>query len=200
MLERIFELYTQEERALKKSNSGLGIGLALVSQIISLHGGSVKAESAGEGQGSAFTVRLPFADVNPPDDRVPSEPPRSGTKRVLIVDDNEDSANSMAMLLDLYGYETRVSYNFRSAMDEAASFLPHVALLDLSVPEPNGIELAMEFRKMDETRETLLIAWSGYGQREVIERTKKAGISHHIVKPSDIDTIRNLIDQSTSST
>jgi two-component system CheB/CheR fusion protein len=119
--------------------------------------------------------------------------PGSGTERLLIVDDNIDSADSMAMLMAAYGYEVRVAYDFESALQEATSFVPHVALLDLSMPEPNGLELASRLRQKAETKNIILIAYSGYGQPDDIERSRNAGFAHHLVKPVDPDTIHKLI-------
>jgi two-component system CheB/CheR fusion protein len=193
MLPRIFELFTQEERAVRKSSSGLGIGLALVSQLVSLHGGSIKAFSAGTGQGSTFTLRLPATDIGCALPQIQRAEPVSGQGRILIVDDNVDSADTMAMLLTSFGYQVRTAYDSSTAIAEAAAFAPQVALLDLSTPEPDGMELAKYFRDIPETKNTLLIAYSGYGRRDDVERTRKAGFAHHLVKPVDVETIHKLI-------
>ncbi|HEV7928723.1 MAG TPA: CheR family methyltransferase, partial [Nitrosospira sp.] len=193
MLPRIFELFTQEERAVRKSSSGLGIGLALVSQLVSLHGGSIKASSAGTGQGSTFTLRLPMADLAIRQSQTKRSEPVSGGGRILIVDDNVDSADTMAILMASYGYEVRKAYDCASAIAEASTFVPQVALLDLSTPEPDGMTLASRFQQMPETKNTLLIAYSGYGRRDDVERTKKAGFAHHLVKPVDAEAIHKLI-------
>jgi two-component system, chemotaxis family, CheB/CheR fusion protein len=197
MLSKIFELFMQEERAIRKSSSGLGIGLSLVFQLVSLHGGTIKASSKGAGQGSEFVLRLPLVKLGitsaPAAAPVASAVPDSAAVRILIVDDNRDSADAMTMLMATYGYQVRTAYDFESAIREATLFVPHVALLDLSEPQPDGMKLARQFKKMDETKKTMLIAYSGYGQPDDIERSRKAGFVHHLVKPTDSETIHKLI-------
>ena len=193
MLTRIFELFMQEERASRKSSSGLGIGLSLVHQLVSLHGGSVVAASRGPGHGSKFIVRLPLSDTGAGQSKTADVPPGPGRERILIVDDNADSADSMAMLMETYGYEVRVAYDKASAVSKAAEFVPHLALLDLSQPEPDGIEIARQLQQMDKTKGTVLVAFSGYGQPDDMERTRKAGFTHHLVKPVDAGIIHKLI-------
>ncbi|MBA4141660.1 MAG: PAS domain-containing protein [Nitrosospira sp.] len=221
MLPRIFELFMQEDRAIRKSSSGLGIGLSLVSQLVSLHGGSIHASSRGSGQGSSFILQLPLlgtaaepaAKAEGAESAEGAERARSNGEntfcegkaaargnepeptegRILIVDDNADSADSMAMLMAMFGYETRATYDSASALKEASSFAPHVALLDLSRPEPDGIGLAARFREMAETKKTVLIAYSGYGQPDDIVRSKEAGFAHHLVKPVDPESVHDLI-------
>jgi two-component system, chemotaxis family, CheB/CheR fusion protein len=193
LLPKIFELFTQEERTDRKSSSGLGIGLSLVFQLVSLHGGSVKASSPGPGKGSIFEVRLPLADPAIPASPPEAKAPEAGKERVLIVDDNIDGADSLAMLLAIFGYEARATYEFESAIREAVSFIPHVALLDLSKPQPNGLELAKRFQQMKETQSTVLIAFTGYGQPDDLARSRDAGFSHHLVKPVDAEAVHRLI-------
>lgn len=192
MLSKIFGLFMQEDRAARKSSNGLGIGLSLVFQLVSLHGGTITASSRGVGQGSEFVMRLPLVDIAaiPAPENIAEA---SGTERILVVDDNQDSADSMAMLMASYGYEVRTAYDFESALSEAAAFAPDVAMLDLSKPEPDGLELAQRFQQMAETRKTVLIAFSGYGQPDDLERSKKAGFAHHMVKPGSADAIHKLI-------
>ena len=194
MLPRIFELFTQEERAVRKSSSGLGIGLALVSQLVTLHGGSIDAFSAGAGRGSTFTLRLPALDIGAERPKVHQRSaPVPGAGRILIVDDNVDNADTMAILLASFGYQVRTAYDCASAIAEAAAFAPQVALLDLSTPEPDGMGLAKHFQQMPETKNTLLIAYSGYGRPEDIEKTRNAGFVHHLVKPIDAEAIHKLM-------
>jgi two-component system CheB/CheR fusion protein len=119
---------------------------------------------------------------------------KTGKERILIVDDNIDCADSMAMLMAAYGYEVTTAYDFDSAICEAASFVPHIALLDLSKPEPDGLELASRFQKMPETQDIVLIAISGYGQPDDLERTRQAGFAHHLVKPADSEVIHKIIE------
>ena len=193
MLSKIFELFMQEERAVRKSSGGLGIGLSLVFRLISLHGGTIKAFSDGLGQGSEFILQLPLVDRVAASAPVTSMAPEPGKERILIVDDSIDCADSMAMLMATYGYDVRTVYDSASAIREAASFVPHVALLDLSKPEPDGLELASRFQRMGETKKTVLIAISGYGQPDDLERTRQAGFAYHLVKPADLEVIHKLI-------
>ena len=118
----------------------------------------------------------------------------TGNQRLLVVDDNRDAADTMAMLMETFGYEVRSAYDLASAIREAAAFAPHVALLDLSQPEPDGIEVARRLQQMDETRKTVLIALSGYGQPDDVARTREAGFIHHLVKPADPVAIHKLIE------
>jgi two-component system CheB/CheR fusion protein len=193
MLSKIFELFMREERAFGKSSSGLGIGLALVSQLVSLHGGTITAFSDGPGQGSKFVLRLPSIDTQAAPASVAKQTPDAGTGRVLVVDDNVDSADAIAMLLGLYGYEVRKAYDSATGISEASSFVPHVALLDLSRPEPDGLRIASLLQQMEKTKKTVLIAVSGYGQPDDLERTRKAGFAHHLVKPVEPEMIHKLI-------
>ncbi|MDQ3186163.1 MAG: ATP-binding protein [Pseudomonadota bacterium] len=193
MLTKIFTLFMQEERAVRKSSSGLGIGLSLVFQLASLHGGSIKASSKGISHGSEFVLRLPLIDTPAHTASSPDKVTEPGKGRILIVDDNIDSADSMAMLMATYGYEVRTAYDSAAAIREANSFVPHVALLDLSKPEPDGLKLATVFQEMSETRKTVLIAFSGYGQPDDLERSRNAGFVHHLVKPADPEAIHKLL-------
>jgi two-component system, chemotaxis family, CheB/CheR fusion protein len=119
--------------------------------------------------------------------------PEAGKERILVVDDNRDGADSTALLIKLYGYAVRVAYNFSSATSEAIQFIPHVALLDLSEPEPGGLRLAKECQARAKTREMALIALSAYGQPSDLERTRQAGFFHHFVKPADFRLIHEMI-------
>jgi two-component system CheB/CheR fusion protein len=116
-----------------------------------------------------------------------------GDGRILIVDDNVDSADTMAILMTSFGYQVRTAYDSASAVAVAAAFVPQVALLDLSTPEPDGMTLAKRFQQMPETKNTVLIAYSGYGRQEDMEKTRKAGFAHHLVKPVDAEAIHKLI-------
>ncbi|PSJ16120.1 CheR family methyltransferase [Nitrosomonas supralitoralis] len=189
-LSSIFELFMQEERAIKKSSSGLGVGLSLVSQLVSLHGGTITASSKGEGQGSQFVLHLPLIDITP-NTQLKDTSCESGTESILIVDDNKDVADSLALMMTAYGYKVRIAYDYESALREVALCVPDFALLDLSIPEPNGLKLARRFKQM--TKKINLIAFSGYGHSEDIELSKKAGFSHYLVKPSSFMEIHKLI-------
>lgn len=131
--------------------------------------------------------------MDPPMDPATWVESEAGRERILVVDDNTDGADSTALLMELYGYAVRVAYDFSSATSKAIQFIPHVALLDLSEPEPDGFRLAKEFQATAETREMVLIALTAYGQPGDIERTRKAGFAHHFVKPADFGLIHQTI-------
>jgi PAS domain S-box-containing protein len=194
LLPRVFDLFTQAEGTLERAQGGLGIGLALVKSLVALHGGSVEAHSAGPGQGSEFVVRLP----------VLRRPARSNTRqepgplelrprRVLIVDDNADSADSMAMLLGLDQHDVRVVYDGNTALEAAREFEPEVLLLDIGLPGTDGYAVARQLGALAESKAPILIAVTGYGQAEDRERSKAAGFHHHLVKPVDPEVLRRLL-------
>lgn len=184
---RVFDLFSQGERTLDRSEGGLGIGLTVARRIIELHGGTIEAFSEGPGRGSEFVVRLPLtmAPFYPPKPRaIPSDPsialPR---RRVLLVDDNVDAANSIAALLKLRGNDVRVAYDGPSAMTVAGEFGPDVALVDIGLPGMNGYDLARELPRGLPSRPVQLIAMSGYGRDEDVRRSQEAGFIAHLVKP-----------------
>ena len=168
MLPRVFEMFTQVDRSLERSQGGLGIGLTLVRRLVDMHDGSVEARSAGRDQGSEFIVRLPV--VQPP--REPS-PTADGPKaaaltgcRILVVDDNKDSANSLGMLLRLKGNEVRIAYDGLQAVGLAEAFSPELVLLDIGLPKLNGYEVARRIRQQPWGRAVVLVALTGWGQDE----------------------------------
>jgi len=196
LLPRIFDLFTQAEKSLDRSQGGLGIGLTLVRSLVEMHRGSVTAESGGLGLGSEFIVRLPVVhlpleleDQGPPR-ALDQAPPGS---RVLVVDDNHDTANSVVALLQMAGYETRAAYTGTIGLELACSYRPHVALLDIGLPEMDGFELAARLREDPKTQETLLIAMTGYGEEHHQQAAREAGFSHHLVKPVDPNTLLEFL-------
>jgi CheY-like chemotaxis protein/nitrogen-specific signal transduction histidine kinase len=182
LLPRIFDLFVQGDRALDRSQGGLGIGLSVVRRLVEMHGGQVVARSAGAGKGSSFAIRLPLIER-------PSvsadEPERiSGpSKRILIVDDNADAADSLALLLQIDGHETHAVYTSRDALDSAQSFRPDIMLLDIGLPEMNGYEVARRLRALPGFGEVRLIALTGYGQAGDQARARAAGFDDHLMKP-----------------
>jgi PAS domain S-box-containing protein len=189
MLERIFDLFTQAERGLDRAQGGLGIGLTVVKRLVELHGGSIEAQSEGVGRGAEFVVRLPLArgeeEVHPP-------PPgaRAGrSKRILVVDDSEDIAETLARLLELSGHEVTVAHDGPAALAEAEKIAPEVILLDIGMPGMNGYELARRLRQHPRTCGAALAALTGYGQPSDHERTSEAGFDAHFVKPVDVDAL-----------
>ncbi|MGZ5001254.1 MAG: ATP-binding protein [Methylomonas sp.] len=185
ILPQIFDLFTQADHSLAHSQGGLGIGLTLVRQLVELHGGKVTAESAGMGQGSLFTVRLPgLLEDETATQSAPSEPMLPPHKlRILVVDDYADSAFSMMMLLQTEGHEVETAHCGLEALERAQIFQPQVVLLDIGLPDLDGYEGAKRLRALPETREAILIALTGYGQEEDRQRSQAAGCNHHLLKP-----------------
>jgi signal transduction histidine kinase/ActR/RegA family two-component response regulator len=192
LLDQIFEMFSQVQEAAERSEGGLGIGLALVKGLVELHGGAVEANSAGPGQGSQFTVRLPRAALAESEETVltsdASTLPRLG-RRVLIADDNKDAADSLAMLLQMGGHDVRVVYNGRAALALAQSFRPDVALLDIGMPELSGFEIATRLRGEPWGTTIQLFALTGWGQDGDRQRTKEAGFDLHLTKPVDLEAL-----------
>ncbi len=204
MLSRIFELFVQSNRTMARSEGGLGIGLTLVRRIIELHGGTVRASSAGPGKGSEFEVRLPVIvrKETPKAATGPEEAPAVARPmdrhRVLVVEDNVYAAKSFATLLRLDGHDVQIAHDGPMALQMAESFQPEVILLDIGLPGIDGYEVARRLRERDEFRATRIIAMTGYGQPEDRRRSKEAGIDDHLVKPVKIDVIRSLLAEDTS--
>jgi CheY-like chemotaxis protein len=188
-------MFTQVDRRLERISGGLGIGLTLVQRLVELHGGSVQAFSEGPGRGSEFVVRLPLAAATAQHD-APAEAPVGAPEhplRVLIVDDNHDGADSLAMMLQALGHQVRVEYDGRAGATTASGWHPDVALLDIGLPEVNGYDLAKSLREHDQTRHTTLVAITGWGQQEDRRRSAQAGFDHHLVKPVDPLHLRALL-------
>jgi PAS domain S-box-containing protein len=197
MLPRVFDMFTQVDRSLEKSQGGLGIGLSLVKGLVELHGGRVSARSAGHGKGSAFTVRLPEApNPNLPRDSVPTSrdgQPAAPRRRVLVVDDNRDAAISLAQLLRILGNETRVAHDGLAALDVAAAFAPHLVLLDIGMPRLNGYDTARRIREQPWGLDMRLVALTGWGQEGDKRKSQEAGFNFHMVKPIDPTELEELL-------
>jgi PAS domain S-box-containing protein len=182
LLPRIFDLFVQGDRTLDRSQGGLGIGLSVVRRLVEMHGGQVAARSAGPGQGSSFSIRLPLIDA--PGVR-PDQPAHftAVQQRILIVDDNQDAADSLALLLQLDGHDTQAVYGSKAALERAQSYQPEVVLLDIGLPEMNGYEVARRLRLLPGLERVRLIALTGYGQAEDQARAQAAGFDAHLMKP-----------------
>jgi PAS domain S-box-containing protein len=184
LLPRVFDLFVQGERSLDRAQGGLGLGLALVKKLVEMHGGSVSAASHGQDRGSTFFVRLPAVAQAVPHAEKPLAPeitrPASGI-RVLVVDDNRDAAESQAMLARLWGYDVRMAHDGPEALRAAAEYAPHVVFLDIGLPGMSGYDVAQRLRDT----KAVLVAMTGYGQAEDVERAQQAGMAHHLVKPVD---------------
>jgi len=196
MLSSVFDLFTQADTSLNRAYGGLGIGLTIVQRIVTLHGGTVEARSEGLGRGSDFVVRLPATRTgrNPRPADEPAKPLQAGPpRRVLVVDDNVDSAESLAMLLRMDGHVVHVAHEGNSALDEAQSLRPEVIVLDIGLPGRDGYALAAELRSRPGFENTRLVAFSGYGRSGDRRRATEAGFDHHLLKPCDPDEIRRLV-------
>ena len=199
LLPRIFDLFTQAERSLDRSQGGLGIGLTLVRRLVELHGGSVVASSAGVGLGSEFTVRLPqgsdSVERNGKDIRGRRSPDKADGShmRVLVVDDNQDGARILARLLTACGHRPALAHDGPSALAAAAEHSPDVILLDIGLPGMDGYEVARQLRAHEGQDRSLLVALTGYGQDEDFRRSQAAGFDHHLVKPVDPQALRDLL-------
>jgi two-component system CheB/CheR fusion protein len=189
MLPHIFDLFIQVDKSLDRSQGGLGIGLTLVRRLVELHHGTVSAQSAGPGLGSEFIVRLPAADAQPRQapagDVAVAQRFASERRRVLVVDDNVDAAETLAMLARLYGHEVRTVHDGASALDAAIAFQPEIVLLDIGLPGLDGYEVARRLRLQPGGDQILLAAVTGYGREEDRARAREAGFDHHLTKPFD---------------
>jgi PAS domain S-box-containing protein len=199
MLSSVFEMFTQVDNSLERAKGGLGIGLTLVRRLVELHGGTVAAHSKGHGQGSEFVVRLPRAaapesTAEPPATSVaPGDRPR---RRILVVDDNHDSAKSLAMLLRLQGNDVRTAHDGLEAVEVAAELQPAVIVMDIGLPKLNGYEAARRIRDMTQREDLVLIALTGWGQEEDRRRSREAGFNHHLTKPVDFAKLQALLAES----
>lgn len=188
MLGRVFDMFTQVDRALEKTTGGLGIGLSLVKGLVEMHGGTIEARSEGEGLGSEFVVCLPGVISSEENSEAPAgKDPMlpSSRRRILVADDNVDSAESLGQLLELLGYEVRLANDGLRAVEVAGGFRPQVVLLDIAMPGLNGYEVCRRIRGQDWGKNTILAAMTGWGQQEDQRRSKEAGFDLHFVKPVD---------------
>jgi signal transduction histidine kinase/ActR/RegA family two-component response regulator len=197
LLPHVFELFTQAERSLDRSQGGLGIGLTLVKKLVELHGGEIEARSEGQGQGSEFIVNLPLNAYPPIESRAMAvrEAPRLSDriKRIAVVDDNEDAVETLALLLELDGHQVKTAHDGPTLLELAPGFRPDVVLLDIGLPGMDGYEVAKCLRACPETRDALLIAITGYGRQEDKSRMEAAGFDHRLVKPIDPDDLGKLL-------
>jgi CheY-like chemotaxis protein/two-component sensor histidine kinase len=192
-LDSVFEMFTQIDRSLERSQGGLGIGLSLVKHLVEMHGGSVEAYSEGPGRGSEFVVRMPIL-IEKAKPRTPTaDQTRTTSHRILIVDDNRDAAASLAMLLKLTGHETQTAHDGLEAVDAAEKFHPHVVLLDISLPKLNGYDACRRIRLQPWGKNMMLVALTGWGQEEDRRQSKDAGFDHHLVKPLDLAVLTKLL-------
>jgi signal transduction histidine kinase/ActR/RegA family two-component response regulator len=200
MLAHVFEPFTQLDRSLERSRGGLGIGLALAKRLVEMHGGAIEAQSSGAGQGSRFIVRLPLSEQQtaPQADAVSVPVPARGRNRVLVADDNYDSATSLSILLNDAGYDVRTAGDGAQALETAAQFRPDILLLDIGMPKLNGYEVARHVRRQPWGRNMLLIALTGWGGADHRQQTAQSGFDHHLTKPVDPAALTRLLASLTS--
>jgi len=197
MLSRIFEMFTQVDGSLVRSQGGLGIGLALARRLVELHGGTLEAQSDGPGKGSEFTIRLPIGTEAP--SHMLAGHGGDGLQapvcslRILIADDNRDSANTLARLLRIGGNDARAAYDGVEAIEQIRDFRPDVALLDIGMPGMDGYETARQIRQQPGGTQIVLIAVTGWGQEADKQRARAAGFDHHMVKPLDLAKLRHVL-------
>jgi PAS domain S-box-containing protein len=195
----VFDMFSQVDRSLERATGGLGIGLALVKGLAEMHGGRVRAESPGPGAGSTFIVSLPLARVKPP----PGVPeagrngatPRGPARRVLVVDDNRDSAASMAAMLELLGHEVRTAHDGVEAVDAAEAFRPEVVLMDVGMPRMNGYDATRQIRERPWGGSVTVVAVTGWGQEGDRAQSRSAGCDGHLVKPVHLDSVAPFLDR-----
>ena len=198
LLPSIFELFTQAARSLDRSEGGLGIGLCLVQRLVELHGGSVTVQST-PGQGSEFTVRLPLVqtEVAPPAPAVlvaAPAAPLATARRILVVDDNIDAAETLKMMLELSSHKVAMAHEGLSALETARAWSPDVIFLDIGLPGLNGYEVAKQIRLIDTLKSVVLVALTGYGQASDRQLSLEAGFDHHLVKPTNFDMLEKILD------
>jgi PAS domain S-box-containing protein len=194
LTERAFDLFAQAKRSSDRSQGGLGLGLALVRNLVELHGGTVTCASPGPGQGSIFSVTLPLAADAAPGQAPPQTSDGVGTGlTLLVVDDNVDAATTLAMLLEASGHQVFIEHESLRALELARSARPDACLLDIGLPDLDGNELARRLRAQPETAHSVLIAVSGYGQESDRRTALEAGFSHHLVKPVDLDALSAVL-------
>lgn len=198
----IFDLFTQADKSLDRSEGGLGLGLALVKNLVELHQGTVTVQSEGMGKGSEFVVCLPNASTSEVTHELPrqdSSEIKTDTLRVLVVDDNVDAAKISSMLLRAWGHEVRIAHNGPDALHRAAGFQPHIVLLDIGLPNMDGYEVARHFRQDPHIGTARLVAITGYGQEEDLQRSKEAGFDAHLIKPVETTELKAQLAEAAGS-
>jgi PAS domain S-box-containing protein len=197
LLPHVFDLFRQGERTLARTEGGLGIGLTIVKQIVTLHGGAVEATSEGSGKGTTVTVRLPALDeqVGTDTDAAPRlAPPEPALgRRALVVDDNADGADSLVMLLQLFGFDARAAYDGADAVGAAREYRPEIVFLDIGLPGKDGYAIATEMRADPQLAGLTLVAVTGYGRDADRDRARRAGFHAHLLKPVDFDVLHELL-------
>ena len=198
MLSQVFEMFTQVNRTLDRAQGGLGIGLALVKQLVEMHDGSVVAESAGTGEGSTFTVRLPVAAAPPLAVEVVTPAVNAkivSKRRILVVDDNVDGATTLAIMLSLSGHKTRTAFSGREALKVSIEFAPEIVFLDIGLPDMTGYDVARQFRNDPKWHNLILVALTGWGSQDDLNRSTEAGFDIHLTKPVEPSVFDDVLDR-----
>ncbi len=196
MLNNIFDMFTQVDQSLERTQAGLGVGLALARHLVELHGGQLQVDSQGTGCGSTFSLRLALASP-PAAASAPANPSSDASterRRVLLVDDNVDFVSTMKILLSTMGHDIRVAHNGVTAQQIAQEFKPEFAFLDIGMPGMNGYDLARHLRQAPETAHSVLVAVTGWGQEKDRQESKSAGFNHHLVKPIELAQVMEIIE------
>ncbi|HET7285950.1 MAG TPA: response regulator, partial [Pyrinomonadaceae bacterium] len=199
-IDSIFDMFMQVDRSSERSQEGLGIGLTLVKRLVEMHGGSIEARSEGEGHGSEFIVRLPV--ITKPAvlaARTNNASELSTHRRVLIVDDNRDSADSLAMLMQITGNKTFLAYDGVEALEAIDKHRPEVVLLDIGLPKLDGHEVCRRIREKPWGKDIVIIALTGWGQEDDRRKSEQAGFNGHLVKPVDYDRLLSLLAELTNN-
>jgi two-component system, chemotaxis family, CheB/CheR fusion protein len=202
LLPHLFDLFTQGARTLDRSDSGLGIGLALAKSVVEMHGGTVTATSEGPGKGCEFVVRLPVLVSSPPEPAAGAPAAANPTTRdgikplhILLVDDSVDTTKIFAMVLRELGHEVRTAHDGPAAIEAAMEFLPHVVLLDIGLPKMDGYAVARRMREESALEGAVLVALTGYGMESDRQRSREAGFDHHLVKPADQAALQKILTE-----
>jgi CheY-like chemotaxis protein len=196
LLPHVFDLFTQAERGAARSEGGLGIGLTLVRKLVELHHGDVHGFSEGPGQGSEFVIQLPLAspaESGATEGRNVSDEHHRDARRILVVDDNADGAESLTVLLRLAGQDVRIEHDGMAALAVAESFRPDAVILDIGLSGLDGYEVAQRLRRMPGTQGSVLIALTGYSQDEDRLKSQQAGFDYHFIKPGDVNALLQAI-------
>jgi CheY-like chemotaxis protein len=195
MMPRLFLPFMQADTSLGRSRGGLGLGLALVKGLIEMHGGEINAQSAGLGKGSAFVARLPLAEA--PLEETPTLPPDlpRTARRVLIIEDNADLAESLCELLQFDGHEVAVAHRGSEGLAKAREFHPEVLLCDIGLPDMNGYEVARAFQADEELKEVFLVALTGYTRLDDLKQAADAGFKRHLAKPPDLAALERVLTE-----
>jgi CheY-like chemotaxis protein/anti-sigma regulatory factor (Ser/Thr protein kinase) len=205
LLPRVFELFVQGQRALDRAQGGIGLGLAIVRNLVERHGGNVRAASEGRGKGSEFTITLPATEVPDAASESPAPPaaavaePPAAAQRVLVVDDNRDAAEMLSQALAMAGHDVRTAHDGPTALEVAGQQRPSVVFLDIGLPVMDGYEVARRLRSLDWDSPPTLVAITGYGQPSDRAQSSEAGFDRHLVKPVSLDEVLALATAGTAS-